>query len=374
MHRPVITHGRNDLLHTVDGGVLIDLFAGYGAAWLGHAHAEVTAAVARQLDRLWLAGGLPTPALAEARAALAPWFGPGLALAGLYSTGMEAAEFALRLARVHTGRAGALGFDGSMHGKSFATAALGWDNGEAATAPQMRRLPFLKTVGEAAALDALRRALADGTVGAVFVEPLLGSSGGLQASPGWYREVAALARAHGALLVCDEILTGFHRTGPAFAFQALGLAPDVVLFGKACGNGFPVSGVMAAERIALEPRMLAGSTFAGNPLAATAVAATLGCLARLNAPARVAAIAHTVRAHLGWLDATKAALRGAGALWVVELPAHVPTEPLVEAIYGDGVCVGWYGRQFRLMPALTIEPAHLARACEVVSRRLREAL
>jgi 4-aminobutyrate aminotransferase-like enzyme len=108
--RLVIACAENDLLVGEDGRRYVDLFSAHGAAWLGHAHPRIAARVAAQLERLWIAGALDTAVAAEARRALEAWVPSSHAVAGFYSTGMEAAEFALRLARVVTKRAGAVGF------------------------------------------------------------------------------------------------------------------------------------------------------------------------------------------------------------------------------------------------------------------------
>lgn len=373
MNRPRIVRAANDLLFAEDGSRYIDLFSAHGAAFQGHCHPGIAGEIATQLDRVWLAGGLDTDVSAEARVEVERFFPAAYTLAALYSTGMEASEFALRLARVVTGRTGALGFEHSMHGKSLATAYLGWDNRDGVRLPDFHRLPFPERAAEDDVLGALDRSLREQAVGAVFVEPLQGSSGGRMASDRFYREAARLCRERGALLVFDEILTGFYRTGSVFRFQELGLMPDVVLIGKSLGNGFPVSAVIADRRHALDSRMLPGSTFSGNPLACAAVRATLSHLRALDVESRVTAIQKTVTDRLGWLRTTEIALRGQGALWVIELPQSVDMDPLVFGIYGEGVCIGVTGQQLRIMPAATIEPAHLEHACGVVAEHLRKA-
>ena len=374
MNRLRIVRAANDLLFAADGQRYIDLFSAHGATFLGHCHPGVVAEVAAQLERVWLTGGLDSEVLAQTRAGIESFFPSSYVCAALYSTGMEAAEFALRIARVATGRAGAAGFEHSMHGKSLATAFLGWDNPNGVQLPDFHRLPFVHRASEEQVLGELSRTLLGRTVGAVFVEPLQGSAGGRMASDGFYREVARLCAEHGALLIFDEILTGFYRTGVVFRFEELGIAPDVVLIGKAMGNGFPVSAVVADRRLAIRPQMLPGSTFAGNPLAGAAVSATLAHLRALDVASRVAAIEQRVVHTLGWLRDKEIALRGKGALWVIELPAHVDVEALVVAIYSAGVCVGITGRQIRIMPAATIEPANLERGCAVIAEELTRAL
>ena len=374
MNRPCIVRSVNDLLFAADGQRYIDLFSAHGATILGHCHPGVVAEVAAQLERVWLTGGLDSEVLAQTHADIESFFPSSHRVAALYSTGMEAAEFALRVARVATGRVGAAGFENSMHGKSLATAFLGWDNHDVVQLPDFHRLPFVHRASEQQVLGELSRALRERKVGALFVEPLQGSAGGRMASDGFYREVARLCAENGALLIFDEILTGFYRTGAVFRFEELRIIPDVVLIGKAMGNGFPVSAVVADRRIAIRQQMLPGSTFAGNPLAGAAVSATLTHLRALDVASRVAAIEQTVVRNLGWLRDTEITLRGKGALWVIELPGTVDVEAIVVAIYSAGVCVGITGRQFRIMPAATIEPANLERGCTVIADELTRAL
>jgi acetylornithine/succinyldiaminopimelate/putrescine aminotransferase len=372
MKRPVIQRALNDLLHAEDGRSYIDLFSAHGAVFLGHAEPTIARAIAQQLDRIWLAGGLDTPLAPLAKHAVESFFPGDYALAGLYSTGMEAAEFALRFARVTTGKTGVIGYENSMHGKSMATAFLGWDNGDGVDLPDLHRLPFLEGCAEAQILQQTQATLAGGSIGAVFVEPIQGSAGALTASGDFYREIARLARQHRALLVVDEILTGFHRTGSAFCFMDLKIEPDVVLIGKSMGNGFPVSGVVANRRYPLRPEMLAGSTYAGNPLACAAVTASLERLRAIDVGSRVAQIAQTVEQHLAPLRSGTLELRGKGALWMVELATAQQAQDAAVGIYQSGVCVGIAGRYIRLLPAATIEPANLERGCEVVARQLAD--
>ena len=372
-HRRRIDRARNDLLFDAEGRRYIDLFSAHGATWLGHSRPAIAERVAAQLERVWLTGSLETEVFLEARQRVEGFFPASHRLAGLYSTGMEAAELALRIARVSTGRIGVVGFERSLHGKSLATAYLGWDNRDGIELPFLHRLPFVSAAKEDEILGRLEAALAGEPVSAVFVEPLQGSGGGWSASPEFYRAVRQLCSAHGSLLVFDEILTGFHRTGFPFFYESLGVVPDVVLVGKALGNGFPVSGVLVDERYPLLREMLPGSTYAGNPLAAAAVSATLEEMGRLDLPAAVARMERTITAHLEQLAGTGIAVRGRGALWVAELPAGMDLEAAVPRIWERGVSVGYTGQQLRILPPATIEPAHLETACAVVTEELLRA-
>lgn len=372
-HRRRIARARNDLLFDAQGERYIDLFSAHGATWLGHGRPAIAERVAAQLEQVWLTGSLETEVFLEARARVESFFPASHRLAGLYSTGMEAAELALRIARGSTGRVGVVGFERSMHGKSLATAYLGWDNHDGLDLPFLHRLPFVPTAKEDEILERLEGVLAGEPISAVFVEPLQGSGGGWSASPDFYRAVRRLCSAHGSLLVFDEILTGFYRTGFPFYYDSLGITPDVVLVGKALGNGFPVSGVLVDERYPVRREMLPGSTYAGNPLASAAVAATLAEMTRLDLPAAVACIERTITAQLERLAGSGIAVRGRGALWVVELPQGMDLEAAVPRIWQRGVAVGYTGQQLRILPPATIEPAHLETACTVVTEELRRA-
>jgi acetylornithine/succinyldiaminopimelate/putrescine aminotransferase len=208
----------------------------------------------------------------------------------------------------------------------------------------------------------------------VIVEPIQASHGGYEATRDFYQSLHKLCAETGTLLVFDEILTGLWRTGEPFYFRGQGLRPDVVLIGKGLGGGFPVSAVVVDQNIAIEPRMLPTSTFAGNSLAAAAAAAALGEMRRMELPARVAAIAMCVRESLDPLAQHGVALRGRGALWVLEMPAGVDMPRLLKDVYEHGVAIGGAGRFIRLLPAATIVPENLRQACEVLSNAILRQL
>ena len=200
---------------------------------------------------------------------------------------------------------------------------------------------------------------------AVFVEPLQGSAGGHLASDGFYRSVAELTQSHGSLLVVDEIFSGFYRTGRPFLYEQFGIAPDIVLVGKAMGNGFPVSAVVVNRKHEIRTEMLPASTFAGNPLGAAAVVGTLTAMKKQDLEPAVARIDTTMRALLAPLAEFGVVVRGRGALWILEVPRRF-IDPALARIVSGGVIVGPTASYFRLLPPVTILPDHLRRACTVV--------
>jgi len=364
---PRLVRGTNDILVDAAGREYVDLFSANGTAWLGHANPAVADAIASQSATLAIAGGAGTAVLEQAGAALESVAGGKLRFAALYSTGMEAAEFAIRAVRGLTERPMVAGFAGCMHGKSLATAFLGWPNPFHDELPGLLRLAFVPDRREDEVLASVAHTLRGGDVAAVFLEPVLASAGGHRPSHGFVRELARLCRDAGTLLVLDEIVTGLYRTGSAFYHHALEVEPDVLLVGKALGNGFPVAAVMLAERHRVTAAMLPGSTYSGNPVAAAAAAAALGQMRRLDLPGRVAGIESVVRSTLEVAGAT---LRGCGALWVLELPDADSAAALVAAVRERGVLVTAVGRFVRLLPAGTIAEHNLRRACVALAEEI----
>jgi acetylornithine aminotransferase len=285
---------------------------------------------------------------------------------------MEAAEFALRIARVTTGRKGILSFEGCMHGKSAATAFLGWPN-DLVTFPDFIRLPYVSRAPQEQILSLAEQKLRGREISAVVVEPLQGSSGGHMASSDFFRNLSWMCRKYGSLLIVDEIFTGFHRTGEAFLHQELDFAPDVVLIGKAMGNGFPVSGVVIDSKYSITGAMLPGSTYAGNALACAAVAATLALMKTMDLSACVAEIHRTIETEMAPVMRAGVSIHGRGALWILQLPPTVIDEA-VTRIFQEGVVVSVAGPYLRLLPAATISTDNLVHGCAVVREAILASL
>ena len=367
----VLSHGLNDQLWDVDGRCYTDLMTGFGAAILGHANPRIAEALKQQADRLWITGRMPTAVADRATGMVDGMLPDPLRCAGFYSTGMEAAEFAIRVARDTTGRGRMVGFGRSMHGKSLATAALCWPN-ELMPVPGIHRIPYFPEKSADCILAELREALDHSPAAAVFLEPVQGSGGGHGGDAEFCRELQKIVHEAGALLVVDEILLGFHRTGPRFHHETLGLQPDILLTGKTMGNGFPVSCVSVRRDIEMRPSMLPGSTFSGNPLAMATVVATLAEMQRLDLPQMIEGIAQIVTSELAELP-EGFELRGSGAFWVMMLPNGMDAGAVTQSASEAGVILSGFGSFVRLLPAATIEPFRLREACRTLRSIVAEA-
>jgi len=276
---PVEARSAGSKVYGEDGEEYLDC-GGFGVFLLGHSHPVVVGAVRRQLDTHPLATRLfLNPQLAEASAALAGVAPAGLEYVFLTNSGAEAVEVGLKLARLG-GRTRVVAMDGGFHGKTMGalsvTGRAQYREPFAPLVPGVEFVPF----GDTAALDA---ALArDGERTAVILEPVQ-AEGGVNIPPaGYLRHVRAACTRAGAMLILDEIQSGLGRLGTWWGADAEAISPDVLLAGKILGGGvMPVGGVIAtAEAFAPlnEDPLLHSSTFAGSPLAAAAVTATLGVL------------------------------------------------------------------------------------------------
>jgi len=353
----VIVGARNELLFDAQGREYIDLCAGYGSVWLGHNHPGVQRALEHQLRRYAAPGYLPFEALEQARAALSQFIPPGHFVGGIYSTGMEAMETALRAAWAQTGRLEVAGFAGATHGRSFLTAAIG------AGEPDALR-PFVHSLPDVAALARLAERV---RLAAIVVEPVHMSGAGRELGAEACAQLFALAAAHRAAVIFDETLTGLYRCGARSYAEAMGVSPDIVVLGKGLANGFPAAAVALRRGFAWDrEKVRPGSTYWNHPLACAAIAATLQELARAGASEKVERIASVIRAELGHL-----VLRGRGAMWCLESPQAGRQQAFAEAIQRAGVVVSYYDRYIRLLPPLALGSETgaetLARACKAIA-------
>jgi 4-aminobutyrate aminotransferase-like enzyme len=289
-----IDHGRGAVLYDADGNRYIDLLAGVGVASLGYAHPKYVAALQRQVERVHV-GSFTTEhraALVKLVAELAPG---DVNRTQLYSSGAEAVEAALRLAKSATGHREVIGFWGGFHGKTGGVLPVLGSNFKHGLGPLMpgaylspyascARCAFDKTFPECEwhCVEFLERKIELETtrdVAAIIVEPIQGTAGNVVPPPGYLRLLRQMADRLGALLICDEMITGFGRTGKMFAVEHEGIVPDVITVGKGFGGGFPLSGIIAREAIASAKPFAnpsgSSSSYGGNPLAAAAARITV---------------------------------------------------------------------------------------------------
>lgn len=289
-----IDHGIGAVLVDADGKRYTDLLAGVGVAALGYAHPRYVAAMHEQLQRVHV-GSFTTRQRAEAVKLIAAIAPGDLKRTQFYSSGAEAVESALRLARAATGKTEVLGFWGGFHGKTAGVLPLlsgSFKHGLGPLYPGTYSAPFARAgrciFGASAdrcadaCIDFVRQKIERETandIAAIIVEPIQGTAGNLVPAPGFLAGLHKLAQDIGALLIADEMLSGFGRTGKMFAIEHEDVIPDIMTVGKGFGGGFPMSGIITSDSVAFSKPWSnpsgSSSSYGGNPLAAAATNVTI---------------------------------------------------------------------------------------------------
>jgi acetylornithine/N-succinyldiaminopimelate aminotransferase len=377
---PAVTfvRGEGSILYDTDDRPYLDFLSGLAVTSLGHAHPAVADAVATQARTLSHVSNLfGTVVGPEVAVTLDRLIGGGTERAGgqvfFANSGAEANECALKLARrwAGPGRFTVVSTDDAFHGRTLAAlAATGQYEKQAAFLPMpdgFAHVPY----GD---LDAMDAALDPARVAAVLVEPILGEAGVVVPSSDYLGGLRQLCTERGVLLMVDEIQTGLGRTGRWFAFQHLGIEPDVVTLAKALGNGMPVGACWARTEVAAAfvPGDH-GSTFGGQPLALSAARATLAVMEAEDVPARAAAAGARLRDGLERLPGV-AHVRGEGLLLAAVLVNDFAGPACAEALQGGLVVNAPRPDVLRLAPSLLVSDADIDRAVASLSRILARLL
>jgi 4-aminobutyrate aminotransferase/(S)-3-amino-2-methylpropionate transaminase len=392
----------NAELWDVEGRRLIDFASGIAVLNTGHLHPKVQAAVGAQLSRLSHACFQVTPyesyvALAERLNSLMPASGPHKTL--FLTTGAEAVENALKIARYHTHRSAVIAFGGGFHGRTLACMSLTgkvqpYKAGFGPLLPEVFHAPFpmayhgVSTAHSLSALEQLFKADVDpARVAAIIVEPVQGEGGFYVAPPDFLRALRALCDQHGIVLIIDEIQTGFARTGRMFAIEHSGVEPDLMTVAKSLAGGVPLSAVIGKAPIMDAP--LAGGlggTYAGSPLGCAAGLAVLDVIETEKLCARAERLGSTLLARLSDLQTRWSCIgdvRGLGAMVAIELVkdrrADTPdadlAKALVQAAGRRGLVLlscGIYGNVIRFLTPLTIPDGILAEGLAILEAALED--
>ena len=373
----VFARGEGSWVYTTSGDKYLDFGSGVAVNALGHAHPRLIAALTAQAQSLWHTSNLYRVAGQETLAGRLT----ELTFADrvfFCNSGAEACEGAIKIARRYQFVAGhperwrIITFRGAFHGRTLATLAAGGNE------------KYLEGFGHAADgfdlvafgdLDAVAAAIGDETA-AIMVEPIQGEGGARLAPPEFLAGLRELCDQHGLLLVLDEVQTGIGRTGKLFAYEWVGITPDVMAIAKGLGGGFPVGAVLATAEAAkgMTPGTH-GSTFGGNPLAMSvanevvAIVTEPGFLDEVNARALrlKQGLARIKDTHPDLVED----LRGAGLLTGLKLKPNVQPADVVKAASAEKLLlVGAGDNTVRVLPPLNVTDADLADGVERLSRAL----
>lgn len=389
----------------VEGQRYIDFASGIGVLATGHRHPRILQAVQQQLDcfshtAFQVMAYQPYVELAERLNDIAPF--KGAAKSVLFTTGAEAIENAVKIARIATGRPAVISFSGAFHGRTLLTMTLTgkmnpYKRGTSALAPDVFRVPFpiehrgVRTEDSLKALDALFYSDVDpNRVAAIVIEPVQGEGGFHVAPPELLQGLRKVCDTHGIMLIADEIQSGFGRTGRMFAIEHSGVEPDLVTVAKSLAGGFPLSGVIGRANIvdSVEPGGL-GGTYGGSPIGCAAALAVLDVIEEEKLLARAEAIGKKIRERISELMRTNvgasiANLRGLGAMIAFDIvksatdrsPDGIGAKLVAARAMDAGLVVltcGTYGETIRILTPLTASDAILNEGLDILVESLRRS-
>lgn len=400
------TRAENAELWDADGRRFLDFASGIAVNNTGHRHPKVMAAVAEQAQAFTHTCFHVAPyeayiTLAERLNALTP--GDFAKKTMLVTTGAEAVENAVKMARAYTGRSGVIAFSGAFHGRTLLGMALTgkvapYKKGFGAMPPEVVHAPFpneFHGVTEAEAISHLERILATSVdperVAAIIIEPVQGEGGFTIAPHGFLRKLREICDSYGIVLIADEVQAGMARTGRMYGFDHSGVVPDLVTMAKGLAGGFPLSAVTGKAEIVDAPGVGGvGGTYAGNPLAVAAANAVLDVIDEEKLCDRAAEIGEKIRARLTALAERQGMecigqVRGVGAMNAFELvtdrDTNAPDAPLTAAIVAEaekrGLILLSCGTRYnviRLLPPLTIPMAQLDEALDIIEASVEAAI
>jgi 4-aminobutyrate aminotransferase / (S)-3-amino-2-methylpropionate transaminase / 5-aminovalerate transaminase len=403
----VLDHAHGCVVTDVDGNTLLDWSGGIGCLNVGHTNAAVTAALHEQIDRFLHTDFTIVPyesyvELAERLLAVTPIAGPKKA--AFFNSGAEAVENAVKIARHATGRPAVIAFDRAFHGRTLMAMSLTskqhpYKAGMGPFAPEVYRAPDPypcrwegdDPAGEA--LDALRRMLvthvAPESVAAIVFEPVQGEGGFVVPPAEWVQGLRDIASEHGIVLICDEVQSGYGRTGKLFAVEHFGIEPDLITIAKSMAAGVPISGVFGrAELMDAAPDSSIGGTFVGSPLGCVAGIAVLDEIDSKGLLARGTEIGERIRGRFEeWAGRHEniGEVRGLGPMLAVEFvtdrPSRTPAPEIASAVLEHALQsglillkAGIYGNCVRVLVSLVATDEQVDEALEIFGAAIEAAV
>jgi acetylornithine/N-succinyldiaminopimelate aminotransferase len=371
--RVMFVRGRGTELFDVDGKRYLDFLCGIAVTSLGHSHPAIADAISEQARTLLHVSNLfANPVATEVAVSIDELLGGG-GQVFFCNSGAEANEAAIKLARRHGGRGRhtVVSAFGSFHGRTLAAlAATGQPAKHEPFQPMpegFRHVPF----GDLGALEAA----VDSGVAAVLLESVQGEGGVIPAPDGYLAAVRALCDERGALLMVDEVQTGFARTGRWFGFEhdlaEHDLRPDVVTMAKGMGNGMPVGAVWARREVASVFRPGDhGSTFSGTAIATAAVRAVIAEMRRIDAPTLAASVGRDLAERVAGIPGV-VGVRGRGLLLGVELAEGLDARDVVSRLLHAGLVTNAVtGSAIRLAPPINVLPEEIEEAIRLITEVL----
>lgn len=371
-----VAKAQGPYIYLTDGRRILDLISGIAVSSLGHGHPKVIQAIKDQVDKhlhVMVYGEFiqhPQSAFAKLLCEHLP---EGFDRVYLVNSGTEANEGALKLAKKYTGKQKLIGFKNSYHGDTHGALSV--------TGRDVYRDPFLPLLpnvafGEFNNMESI--SLIDEHTAAVILEPIQGEGGIIPAEKNWLSSLRKRCTEVGALLIFDEIQSGFFRTGPFFAFMEYGVQPDILCIAKAMGGGMPIGGFVSSntifETFKKEPALCHVTTFGGHPVSCAAALANLQILLEEQLGKNATAIEKLVKTTL--VHPSIVEVRGKGAMLGMELATKDLTEKVVNSCLNEfDIMLGWTlhsNTLVRIAPPLSIDLSILEGALKTILKVIKD--
>lgn len=375
-----IDHASGSYLYTTDGKAYLDFISGIGVANIGHTNRAVVKAIKTQAEKylhVMVYGEYIQSPQVELATRLAQCLPKNLSQVYFSNSGTEANEGALKLAKKWTGRKRLISFEGSFHGDTHGACSV--------TGREIYRKPFEPLLPGVAFLpfndlDALKQI--DDSVAAVITEPIQGEGGMRIPDDRFLPALRARCTEVGALLIFDEVQTGFGRTGKLFAMEHSETVPDILTVAKSMGGGMPLGAFISSPAImktlSVDPPLSHVTTFGGHPVCCAAGLASLNFIIENDLPGRADRMGEKLRAalrKLGQEIETIRAIRGKGLMIGLELSNQKETARFVQRCLKAGLILGWTlhtNTVVRIAPPLTLSEKELREGLRIIEKALRQ--
>ncbi|MFN5370748.1 MAG: aspartate aminotransferase family protein [Bacteroidia bacterium] len=372
-----VSHAEGIYIYDQNGKPYIDFISGIAVSNTGHRHPKVIEAIRAQSEKYlhvmvygeFIQG--PQVQLAQKIATLLP---EPLQSVYFVNSGTEAAEGALKLAKRATGRSKMLAFHNAYHGSTHgALSVMGSDYFKQGYGPLLPDVGFMQ-YNDFASLDAI-----DGETACVIVETIQGEAGAKVPDAAWIQALSKRCKEMGALLILDEIQSGFGRTGKLFAFEHFGIVPDILLMAKGMGGGIPIGAFVASNelmsKLSHDPVLGHITTFGGNALACAASLASLNAIIDEKLIDEVEAKEALIRENLKHPSILR--IHGQGLMLAAELSDNHVVLKTMEACYRRGLITDWFlfaDHCLRIAPPLVITNEQLVEACTIIKDAISEVV
>ena len=401
----VVASAEGCVIHDVSGKDYLDCFAGISVVNAGHCNPKVIAAAKAQMDKLvhcasYIYYSPATGALAEKMAQIMP--SPRLRKSFFANGGAEAIEGAMKVARLYSGKHEIISLQASFHGRTWGTLSITGNQGRKkrggpyasgvafAPAPYVYRSPWPDDPRRCVdfwsqTLEDIIRFSTAGDVGAFIAEPVMGEGGIIVPPPDYFREIKKVLDRHGILFICDEVQSGFGRTGKMFAIEHFGVEPDILVTAKGIADGFPLAAFTTRDEIAASFKPGDHlSTFGGNPVSCAASLANIEYMLEEHLCEQALEKGAYLMDRLTGLKQAMPSIgevRGLGLMVGIELvsdckrtPATAEAEAVRDHCLSNGMLVGVggvYGNVVRIQPPLVITRPQIDQAVEAINHALK---